>query len=239
MLVHRAMAKYGIANFEFRIIQKLSTQEKSLAAEKYWIKYYQSNIYKYPRGLGYNLTDGGDTSTLGLKWSEESKRNFAGQRRGEKNGASILQNKDVVEIKQLLLEEVPIKDIATKYHTSYQCINDIRTGKRWSHIVVGNDLDIAKMGRKLSNLGKTFSIETKNKMSNSKKRENLSKITREKLSLSHRGDNHHQAKITEIQALEIKKMIASGMKPIKISRLLQISKHIIYDINIGKTWKHI
>src|SRR5580698_5162902 len=64
MLVHRAMAKYGIANFEFRIIQKLSTQEESLAAEKYWIKYYQSNICRYPKGLGYNLTDGGDTSTL-------------------------------------------------------------------------------------------------------------------------------------------------------------------------------
>lgn len=238
MLVHKAMFKCGIRNFEFRIIQYFSTLKDCLAAEKYWINFYQTNVCRYPNGLGYNLTDGGDTGTLGLKWSKESKKNFSEQTRGENNNSSLLKEKEVIEIKQLLLQEISMKEIATKYHTSYTCINSIRKGKTWSHIVIGTNSEITNMSRKLSTLGNILSQETRDKMSESQLAM-PNDIRQKVIAAAPRGEKHPQAKITKAQALEIKKLIAEGIKPIKVASLLKISKHIIYDINSGKTWKHI
>src|SRR5216684_3806056 len=59
-LIHRAIKKYGVHNFEFRIIQELSSFEGMCEAEKYWVAFYKTNACRYDKEFGYNLTDGGE-----------------------------------------------------------------------------------------------------------------------------------------------------------------------------------
>ena len=64
--LYNAFKKYGIENFDFSIIEKtLPNKEILNEREKYWIKYY--NSYKN----GYNLTEGGDSSTIKRLLTEE------------------------------------------------------------------------------------------------------------------------------------------------------------------------
>ena len=53
--LYTAMLKEGVENFSFEIIEECSVNDLN-KKEKYWIDYYQSNIY------GYNMTAGGARS---------------------------------------------------------------------------------------------------------------------------------------------------------------------------------
>lgn len=53
------------------------------------------------------------------------------------------------------------------------------------------------------------------------------------------GSSNPSAKIDEIKVLTIKTLIKCGYKLKKISNGLNISYHIVKDINRNKTWKHI
>lgn len=52
-IIHRAIKKYGIQNFQFEIIEECNKQKLN-QRERYWIQYYDSY------NSGYNLTPGGD-----------------------------------------------------------------------------------------------------------------------------------------------------------------------------------
>lgn len=54
-ILYQAFKKYGLKNFEFKIIEECS-QEKLNEREKYWILYYNSLTPN-----GYNMTLGGDS----------------------------------------------------------------------------------------------------------------------------------------------------------------------------------
>lgn len=149
-LIHRAISKYGSNNFEFRIIQKLKSSKEASEAEMYWIDFYQSNRCRYPNGFGYNLTDGGE-STIGTKWSDESKENFSKLTLGENNNASILTTEQVIYITTLINQNISCAEISKQYNVSKKTINDIRLGKRWSHltksIIDFNQLTHGNLGR--------------------------------------------------------------------------------------------
>jgi group I intron endonuclease len=66
--VHRAMAKYGIDNFQFEVIASCRTQEDADEGEKSLIIQYDS---RNP-DVGYNLLIGGNTGWLGRKHTSES-----------------------------------------------------------------------------------------------------------------------------------------------------------------------
>jgi len=52
--LYLAIRKYGIKNFEFKVIQKnIKTREELDKAEIYWIHFYDSYLH------GYNATFGG------------------------------------------------------------------------------------------------------------------------------------------------------------------------------------
>lgn len=57
--LHIDIAKYGIENFNFEIIE-LCSKDQLLEKEKYWIKYFNT----YPNG--YNLNDGGDNHAFAI-----------------------------------------------------------------------------------------------------------------------------------------------------------------------------
>lgn len=54
-----------------------------------------------------------------------------------------------------------------------------------------------------------------------------------------RGEQHGNASITEIQALEIISAIASGEKDRKISNKIGCSKNIVSMIRYNRIWKHL
>lgn len=56
---------------------------------------------------------------------------------------------------------------------------------------------------------------------------------------SAKGSSNKMSKITEKQALEIKKRIKDGESAISISMEMNISKYIVYGIKQGKTWNWI
>lgn len=72
--LHRVMAKYGIEDFEFQIIEELETQKDVNEAEIFWIEFFNSR--KPIGGWGFNITPGGkavsgkDHVHFGLKGHE-------------------------------------------------------------------------------------------------------------------------------------------------------------------------
>ena len=71
-LFHRAIAKYGIDCFSFSILFSNDDEIIVLEKEKFFIELYKTNVSKYGKDAGYNLTDGGE-GVSGLKMSEASK----------------------------------------------------------------------------------------------------------------------------------------------------------------------
>lgn len=110
--IHLAMRKYGVDNFELKVLEECS-KELLDEREKYWIKYYHSNNKKY----GYNITDGGQTN-IALK--------------GEKHSQAKLTLKEVKKIKQMLKQGYSLKQIQQKYSfISRSTLSMINTGKIW------------------------------------------------------------------------------------------------------------
>src|SRR5579885_207108 len=54
--IHAAIHKYGIANFQFEIIDELSTEDEAYKAETQWIVLLCSNLKQH----GYNCNRGGE-----------------------------------------------------------------------------------------------------------------------------------------------------------------------------------
>lgn len=67
--LHRAMAKYGVDNFSFEVIEQVSN-EKLNEREQYWIAFYDCTIPN-----GYNMTKGGEgTPGFSRPQSEEERK---------------------------------------------------------------------------------------------------------------------------------------------------------------------
>lgn len=76
--LHNAIRKYGIENFEFKVLESNLTQEEANEKEKYWIQKEKSHISQG----GYNITFGGDgCSKEKLTWEELKDRGklFSGE----------------------------------------------------------------------------------------------------------------------------------------------------------------
>lgn len=64
--IHKALAKYGIDNFIFMVMDTAETPEEAKAKEIEWIKTLKENNYKI-----YNETDGGDYNAWTNGMSQE------------------------------------------------------------------------------------------------------------------------------------------------------------------------
>lgn len=80
--LQRSYDQYGDECFFYEIIECVSPNKKDLMqAEQYWMDFYESyNIEK-----GYNVSPSAYT-TLGFKYSQETKELFSKQRKGKKRG---------------------------------------------------------------------------------------------------------------------------------------------------------
>lgn len=77
--IQHAIAKYGINNFIFKMIEILPDLETANAREKEWIKSLKENNYQL-----YNETEGGD-GTPGRTWNEEQKQQASMRNSGADN----------------------------------------------------------------------------------------------------------------------------------------------------------
>lgn len=61
LYIHKSIAKYGIDQFTFQVIEETNTQERVDELEAEWIEFFRSNI----RGYGFNIAPGG--KNIGFK----------------------------------------------------------------------------------------------------------------------------------------------------------------------------
>jgi len=73
-----ALRKYGLDLFDLSIIDNAEDAKSLYEKEQHWIRFYGC---KEPNG--YNMTDGGE-GTIGMKYSEESKRKISESAKGNK-----------------------------------------------------------------------------------------------------------------------------------------------------------
>jgi len=152
-LIHKAIRKYGENNFDFKIIQHV-TEKEVKSAERYWIDFYKTNVWKFGNNFGYNLTQGGegweghhhtdDTKNklrilkTGLKASLETKVRMSESHKGlivgSKNPRVKLNEENVKSIKRLIKNGDNNRTIAAQFRVHHATISAIRTGKLWSHI---------------------------------------------------------------------------------------------------------
>lgn len=75
--LHRAIQKYGKENFTVEQIDVASDRDELNAKEQYWIAHYDCIAPK-----GYNLTSGGDSN---YEWCEEGREKIRERQTGERN----------------------------------------------------------------------------------------------------------------------------------------------------------
>ena len=132
--------------------------------------------------------------------------------RGEHNIQAKLTEKEVKEIINLLEEcKLNNQEIADKYQVCRNTIDLINRCKTWCY---------------LHSYEKNIRQECLNK--------------KEFKHSTHAGESNHSCKITEEKALEIINLLKHDSRSLaQLSRELNISLNILYDINRCKTWKHL
>ena len=55
----------------------------------------------------------------------------------------------------------------------------------------------------------------------------------------YKGSSHKNAKLTEAQAIEAKRLLASGLKPTAIARQIGTTRGIVKNIQRGESWRHL
>lgn len=152
-LIHEAIAKYGIDNFDHRVIQSFMNEDESLVAEKYWIDFFKTNIIKYGKEFGYNLSDGGRGSSghrpsdfsreknrnshIGKIHSEQTRKEMSLSKLGKSIGNTFSAKLDVSQVKEIRsLYEIgwSRKDLATKFSVKQNTISQIVNNKSWKLI---------------------------------------------------------------------------------------------------------
>jgi len=177
----KALRKYGMQSFDFKIIDIAKRNETLLEKEKYWIKYYRSKVPN-----GYNLTDGGE-GMCGYCLSEETKQKISksqiGLQAGEKNPMygirlSGKKNHNYGKITPIKVKEKISKSLLGKYKGK----ESSNYGKPKS-LITRQKISMAKKGKYIGkdspNYGKPRSEETKQKISKGLKKCYLEKKMKE------------------------------------------------------------
>lgn len=154
--LQRAWDKYGVDNFEFKIIVECNEENLDLMEETYCHQTSSDMLYniaddftsrvgsKNPfYGKNHKKTSkcamsqwkkkhylGSDNPNFRNRWSEEQRDTM----RGSKNHHAKLSEKEVIEIKRFLSQGMKHSDIAIKFGISRTVVTRINSGARWGHI---------------------------------------------------------------------------------------------------------
>jgi len=106
-------------------------------SEEHNIKISKSKLesnFKYSKESKQKMSD----SHIGKKLPKEQKEKISAKTTGEKNPATKLTNKIVIEIKKMLQQGFTTKEITSKYNISPQVLSQIRTEKHWKSVTIPN-----------------------------------------------------------------------------------------------------
>lgn len=183
--VHRAMNKHGIEIFTFKIIATCRTQEDADETERLLIRQYDSRNTE----CGYNIAPGGEHAwNLGLPKEQQP---MYGKKQSE------YQKKRMSEI-----------------HTGKTVVHSQEWNKNISQAMKGREITWADKISK-AHMGKTFTQESKDKMSNAK----LGNTNK-------RG----KTKLTAQQEMAIVSLCGSGLSQNKVSKLYHCSRSTVANI---------
>lgn len=173
----KAIHKYGIQNFEiYKIFDVAFSKEELDIKEQCWINYYKSADPNY----GYNkMTGGGKYGTHSKEIREKMSRIMKTKMKEVR--------KNISEEEKQRLREINIGRKLSEEHKR-------KISQTMKSKVAEGGVNICNVGK--SNKGRKLSDETKKKISKAK--QNISKETRRKMSLSSSGGNNSSAKITYI-----------------------------------------
>lgn len=143
-LLYRAMAKHGIENFDFRVLEYCSP---SVIDERE--RFYIQELQSMSNQNGYNIESGGhmgekisplvsqrkrgkNNPMFGKKMSKEHRQMLSAVSRGTNNK---LQQSEVEKIKRALLAGEAIESLADKYNVGPHAIHKILKCKNWSWVL--------------------------------------------------------------------------------------------------------
>jgi group I intron endonuclease len=191
LLLKRAIKKEGIDNFISGILEYV-TVENWRDRESYWIKEMGAHVSKG----GYNLTWGGD-GTLGLKFSEESRKKVSAVAKNRSNEhkekirrSILLKRKEINENISKSLKGKPIHPNTLRARqTAFLGKSHSRETKEKIGLMHKGKIlsDETKQKLRDCNLGKKVSDETKKKISNSLKGIKRTPEQKEKYSKAKKG----------------------------------------------------
>jgi group I intron endonuclease len=220
--LQRSYNKYGEENFIFELIMYVDDFSMLLKVEQIFLDMFFENFFEYIYNT-YRIAGSG----AGHIASEETRKKISESGKGK-----IVSEETKRKISESQLGEK---------NWNYGNKASEETRKKMSE---------SRMGDKNPNYGKTTSDETKKQISLANSGENSalygkpkSEETKRKMSLSNAGKSagtkSPNAKLTEDDVVEIKKMIGQGMRNRDIVKLFTVSDAIISAIRHGKVWKHV
>lgn len=122
-VIHKAIRKYGLENFDYLILEECENNTKILKErEQYWIKKYNT----YHNKEDYNQTPGGD----GVGFNNVHK--------GEDHGKALLTEKDVIFCRQEYQKGSRSRDIYEKFFKdkiTYSGFLRMWHGENWKHVM--------------------------------------------------------------------------------------------------------
>lgn len=160
--IHRAINKYGAEMFSILEIESFDKKDDALKAEQFWIEFFQTDVNRFGRMYGYNLTAGGEGTwgrkltsehknkishslignkrSLGIKHSNETKSKMSVVHKGANNHKARLTEQNVLDIRQFHLENINnqnlniFQHLSEKYNLSISGLEKIIYRKTWKHI---------------------------------------------------------------------------------------------------------
>lgn len=158
--------KHGEDNFIYYIVQEMEYNQRQLKLmEIYWIAYYNSFIED---GCGYNLTRGGDGTSLSKETKEKISKSMMGKMVGEKNP---------------MWKKVVSEETKEKMRKSHPDLKGEKSPNFGRHFETSEE---TRKKLSIAGKGRTHSEESKKKISKFHKGKIVSEETRKKLSESHK-----------------------------------------------------
>mgnify|MGYP001579766990 CR=1 FL=1 len=161
--------------------------------------------------------------SLGRKHSLESREKMSASQKGKKKGPISLETKAKMS-----------ENNARHWEGKMRVSSSLETREKMSE-------SQKESWNKRRNLSEKYCEdvleESDNK--NSWKRPDLVEWNRKNKSKQVLGENNVKAKLKEIDVIEIKKLLSDGVLPKNIAIIYKVSSCTIYNIRLGRIWKHI
>lgn len=218
--IHKAIAKYGVNNFTFSILQSFHNENDCSAAEIYWINFFKSKFKNY----GYNLTAGGEGCN-GRMVSNETRKKQSIKAFGRKHTLETIE-----KLKLINIGKIP---------SNLEQLKKINIGKKLS----------LKHKQKISKArdGIVFTKEHKENISKShiglfsgNKNPFYGKTHTENVKEKSRGENNKQSKLKSKQVIEMREKYNLGnYTHQQLANEYGVSRRAVTHIINYTTWRHI